>query len=131
MVTITKVGGNVKVDTGVEKPQYYPVNIDNRKLLLDVSNLVVDIVIGKFEREDLPLSQLSIAGVIPTNESEFDTQLALVFPSPASSGSTTIPATAYASNSEAVAALGVGKLYKSTTKIGPQNDSSPLILLTI
>lgn len=37
------------------------------------------------------------------------------------------PATAYASNALAVAALGVGKLYKSTTLI---NDS-PIILLTV
>lgn len=42
-------------------------------------------------------------------------------------GSVSIPATAYASNSEAVAALGIGVLYKSTTLI---NDS-PIILITI
>lgn len=42
-------------------------------------------------------------------------------------GSISIPATAYASNADAVAALGVGVLYKSTTLI---NDS-PIILITV
>lgn len=45
----------------------------------------------------------------------------------ASGGSVSIPATAYASNADAVAALGVGVLYKSTTLI---NDS-PIILITV
>lgn len=42
-------------------------------------------------------------------------------------GGGTIPPTAYASNADAVAALGVGKLYKSTTLV---NDS-PIILYTV
>lgn len=45
-------------------------------------------------------------------------------------GSVTIPDTAYASNAAAVAALGVGKLYKSTTTIG-NGSGSPIILITV
>lgn len=37
----------------------------------------------------------------------------------------------YASNSEAVAAHGVGILYESTTTIGPEGDASPIILKSI
>lgn len=43
------------------------------------------------------------------------------------SGSVSIPATAYASNADAVAALGVGVLYKSATSI----NGSPHILITV
>lgn len=46
-------------------------------------------------------------------------------------GEVSIPATAYASNAEAVAALGVGVLYKSTTSIGPDGNGSPIILITV
>ena len=42
-------------------------------------------------------------------------------------GTVEISATSYANNADAVAALGVGKLYKSVTLI---NDS-PVILLTV
>lgn len=42
-------------------------------------------------------------------------------------GSVTIPSTSYATNADAVAALGVGVLYKSTTLI----NGSPIILLTV
>lgn len=42
-------------------------------------------------------------------------------------GSVSIPATAYATNAAAVAALGVGELYKSTTLI----NGSPIILITV
>ena len=42
-------------------------------------------------------------------------------------GSGTIPETAYDTNAEAVAALGVGQLYKSTTLI----NGSPIILITV
>jgi hypothetical protein len=45
----------------------------------------------------------------------------------ASGSGATIPPTAYASNADAVAALGVGKLYKSTIQI----NSSPYILYTV
>lgn len=41
-------------------------------------------------------------------------------------GTATLPVTSYASNADAVAALGVGKLYKSTTLI----NGSPIILIT-
>jgi hypothetical protein len=43
-------------------------------------------------------------------------------------GGITIPATAYASNAEAVAALGVGKLYKSQSL---SVNGSPYILITV
>jgi hypothetical protein len=49
----------------------------------------------------------------------------------ASGGGATVSATAYASNAEAVAALGVGKLYKSTSNWGPAGDVSPIILITV
>lgn len=42
-------------------------------------------------------------------------------------GGVTIPATSYDTNADAVAALGPGKLYKSTTLI----NGSPIILLTV
>ena len=42
-------------------------------------------------------------------------------------GSVTIPDTSYADNATALAALGTGKLYKSTTLI----NGSPIILLTV
>ncbi len=42
-------------------------------------------------------------------------------------GSVSIPSTAYATNAAAVAALGTGVLYKSTTLI----NGSPIILITI
>lgn len=43
------------------------------------------------------------------------------------SGGVSIPATAYATNADAVLALGTGQLYKSTTSI----EGSPIILLTV
>jgi hypothetical protein len=46
----------------------------------------------------------------------------------APSDSVTIPDTAYASNADAVAALGVGKLYKSSTL---SVNGSPHILITV
>ncbi len=42
-------------------------------------------------------------------------------------GDVTIPSTAYATNAEALAALGAGQLYKSTTSI----EGSPIILITV
>lgn len=42
-------------------------------------------------------------------------------------GGTAITETSYASNADAVAALGVGKMYKSTTLI----NGSPIILYTV
>ncbi len=43
------------------------------------------------------------------------------------SGTVSIPATAYADNATALAALGAGKLYKSTTSV----EGSPIILITV
>lgn len=42
-------------------------------------------------------------------------------------GGVTIPATSYDNNADALAALGVGKLYRSSTLI----NGSPMILITV
>lgn len=44
-------------------------------------------------------------------------------------GGVTIPPTAYASNADAVAALGVGKIYKTTASISDADDQ-PILSVT-
>lgn len=56
-----------------------------------------------------------------------ETQSSLIAEANAGGGSVTIPDTSYADNDTAVAALGTGVLYKSTTLI----NGSPIILLTV
>jgi len=55
------------------------------------------------------------------------TEAALVSAANTGGGSVTIPATSYADNATALAALGAGVLYKSTTSV----EGSPIILITV
>ena len=63
-------------------------------------------------------------GIAPKGWLNLDNYFA---PKTGGGGSVSIPATSYATNADAVIALGVGVLYKSTTLI----NGSPIILLTV
>jgi hypothetical protein len=83
MIKLSKVGGDVKIEHRDDICISVPLT-EKRRFTFnkkDPDNPKVDIIIGDFKAPSVPLSQLTIADVIPTTEEEFDTQKALVFPS--------------------------------------------------
>jgi hypothetical protein len=81
MITITKVGSLVKIDHEGGTTRVSP---SDKPYIRYQSGNVIEFKVGAVSiSTSHPLSYYSIAGVVPTTEAEFDTQLATVFPSAA------------------------------------------------
>jgi hypothetical protein len=131
-INFKKVGSLIKIErTGL--PLYYYEIINTNFSFIKESDNKISIEIVNTNNPTLKflynsITDISIDSVAVVDEDDFDTKIATIFAdSNSGGGSVTIPSTAYASNTDAVTALGTGKLYKSTTLI----NGSPIILLTV
>lgn len=80
MITLSKVGGDVKIEIGSHSthiPLWSRRNFVYDKT--DPDNPKVNFYIGHISKNSVPLNELTIAGVVPTTEDEFDTQKATIF----------------------------------------------------
>jgi hypothetical protein len=86
MITLTKVGSNVKYE-GIEGLDTTSVGIyQEREITIDGENVALSH--GRVKVNTV-LSNLEIGGTTPTTEAEFWTAVEAVFPNPAGSGSST------------------------------------------
>lgn len=87
----------------------------------------INFTIDDISYDNILITDIDFDGTALTTQAGFKTNIETIFPGLAGGGGVTIPATAYDNNADAVAALGVGELYMSTTHI----NGSPIILITI
>jgi hypothetical protein len=122
----------------VNNPNYYKrlFNLHNTSKCIDWSlpsntNLIT-FTIDETKFPEIPITTIYFDGVAMNSQDDFETGITAMFPGLAGGspgGSSYLPEVlgSYESNAEAVAAIGVGKFYMSTTLI---NDS-PIILITV
>jgi hypothetical protein len=128
-LNLTKVGGLVLIEYTGRADKL----ISASNPLLEISmpgdgTSSVDINLAGASYSLTAITDLKVATVAASNQADALIKLATVFPDAGSAGgSGEVGATSYATNAAAVAALGAGVLYKSTTLI----NGSPIILITV
>ena len=126
MLYFTTEGSNIRIKQG--ENDFKVLSNTSKCIDWTVYTDKIDLSIDETTFDSKNPSDIYFDGVASANATAVVASLKSMFPNLAGGGgSVSIPATEYADNTTALAALGAGELYKSTTHV----NGSPIILITI